>query len=209
MKKNLKTVLRTVLIAVTALIVGLNVYSMNASRLAGVAVPMPFGVGAAVIVSGSMEPTLSVGDLIIVAEQEDYEVGDVVVFQDGHMAVTHRIMEIREVKEKTPDPETGELLTRWEVITKGDANNTEDEPFDKERIMGEVVFSIPLVGYLVNMIKTPVGTLVILATAVFLMERSFRADKKKDVEELDVIRAEIEKLKQQQGSQDSQDSQEN
>ena len=122
------------------------------------------------------------------------------------MAVTHRIMEIREVEEKTPDPETGELLTRWEVITKGDANNTEDEPFDKERIMGEVVFSIPLVGYLVNMIKTPVGTLVILAAAVFLMERSFRADKKKDVQELDVIRAEIEKLKQQQGSQDSQEN---
>ena len=206
MKKNLKTVLRTVLIAITALIVGLNVYSMTASRLAGVAVPMPFGVGAAVIVSGSMEPTLSVGDLIIVTEQEDYEVGDVVVFQDGHIAVTHRIMEIREVKEENPDPETGEPLTRWEVITKGDANNTEDEPFDKERIMGEVVCSIPLIGYLVNMIKTPVGPLIILAAAVFLMERSFRTDKQKDARELDVIRAEIEKLKQQQGSQDSQEN---
>lgn len=184
-RKIIKTVVRTALIVIAACIIGVNVYSMNASRLAGNSVPMPFGVGAAVVLSGSMEPELSTGDLLIIAERESYNVGDVVVYQDGRTAVTHRIVSISEE----------------EIITRGDANNTEDDPITLEQIKGEVVFAIPLVGYLVNIIKTPIGTLAILGLAVFLMERSFRAEKENDKRKLDAIIAEIEKMKQQQNDQ--------
>ena len=112
----------------------------------------------------------------------NYEVGDVVVFQDGKLAVTHRIVSISEN----------------EVITRGDANNTDDDPITLDDIKGEVVCVIPCVGRLVNMIKTPLGTLVIIALAVFLLERSFRAEKEKDKKQLDDIKAEIEKLKREQ-----------
>lgn len=183
-RKIIKTVVRTALIVIAACIIGVNVYSMNASRLAGNSVPMPFGVGAAVVLSGSMEPELSTGDLLIIAERESYNVGDVVVYQDGRTAVTHRIVSISEE----------------EIITRGDANNTEDDPITLEQIKGEVLFAIPLVGYLVNIIKTPIGTLTILGLAVFLLERSFRAEKEKDKQKLDDIKAEIERLKQQQNS---------
>ena len=181
-KPILKSVLRITLLVLAALIIGVNLYAMNASRLAGNAVPMPFGVGSAVVLSGSMEPEISVGDLLIIAEQNSYEVGDVVVFQDGNIAVTHRIV----------------FISEDEVITRGDANNTDDAPIAPEHIMGEVVCVIPLVGYLANMIKTPLGTLVIIALAVFLLERSFRAEKEKDKKQLDDIKAEIEKLKREQ-----------
>lgn len=177
----LRTVIRTAIIAIVAAVVGINVYSINASRLAGNSVPMPFGVGAAVVLSGSMEPELSVGDLLIVAERDSYEVGDVVVYQDGRIAVTHRIVSI----------------TEEEVITRGDANNTEDDPITPDQIKGEIVLAIPLVGYAVNAIKTPIGTLCIIALAIFLLERSFHAEKQRDADELDAIKAEIEKLKQQ------------
>lgn len=187
MKKNskmLKTVLRLVLVALVAAVIGVNIYSLNVSLISGDSVPMPFGVGAAVIVSGSMEPELSVGDLIIVKEQDAYDVGDVIVYRDGRMSVTHRIVAMNEDT----------------VTTKGDANNTNDEPIAYGQIKGEVVAAIPLVGYLIDAVKTPLGTLCILALAVLLLERSFRIDKQKDAGELDAIKAEIERLKQAQNS---------
>lgn len=164
-----------------AVIVGVNVYSINASRLTGDSVPMPFGVGAAVVLSGSMEPELSVGDLLIVRERDSYEVGDVVVYQTGRTAVTHRIVSIE-----------GD-----EVIAKGDANNVEDDPITRAQIKGAVVCAIPLAGRVVNAIKSPLGTLCILALAVLLLERSFHVAKQKDKDELAAIKAEIERLKQQ------------
>lgn len=181
-KKVIQSVIRIALLVLVALIVGVNVYTINASRLAGNVVPMPFGVGAAVVLSGSMEPELSVGDLLIVAERDSYAVGDVVVYQDGRMAVTHRIVSISE---------------DGEVVTRGDANNTEDEPITLAQIKGEVVFAVPFFGLAVNAIKTPLGTLCILALAIFLLERSFRAEKRKDAAEMDAIKAEIERLKLQ------------
>lgn len=197
MKKHVKTIVRTALLSVAALIVGLNVYTMNASRLAGDLVPMPLGVGATVVLSGSMEPTLSTGDLLIIAEQESYGVDDVVVFQNNRMAVVHRIIEI---KEETVEGEDGEEI-QMIAITQGDANNTPDDPIQLSQIKGTVVMSIPLVGYLVNMIKTPLGTILILAAAVFLLERSFHKEKEKDLDKLEEIRCEIERLKEQSEEQ--------
>ena len=182
LKKKLKAILRITIIILVAIIVGVNVYTINATRLAGNSIPMPFGVGAAVVLSGSMEPELSTGDMLIVAERESYSVGDVIVYQDGRTSVTHRIVAISDD----------------EVITRGDANNTDDAPISIDNIKGRVVFVVPFIGYIANAIKTPIGTIVILALSVFLLERSFRSTKEKDDKELESIKAEIERLKQQQ-----------
>ena len=182
-REVLKSTMRIILLVFAALTVGLNIYTVNALRIGGNAVPMPFGVGAAVVLSGSMEPELSVGDLLIVLDSSSYEIGDVVVYQDGNIAVTHRIVR---------------FSNEEEIVTQGDANNTEDDPISAEAIKGEVVAVIPFVGYIINAIKTPIVTICILALAVFLLERSFRAEKQTDNEKLDSIKAEIERLKQQQ-----------
>jgi signal peptidase len=186
LKKQTKTILRTVLLVFVALIIGFNVYAFNASRVAGNAVPMPFGVGLTVVLSGSMEPELSVGDLLIVTEQDSYAINDVVVYQEGRIGVVHRIIEI--------DGTT--------VTTQGDANNAPDAPIDVNRIKGRVILAIPLVGYVVDVIKSPVATVLILAAAVFLLERSFRKEKEKDDDKLDEIRQEIETLKQKANNKD-------
>lgn len=195
LNSRIKTILRTALLSIAALIVGLNVYSLNASRLAGDLVPMPMGVGATVVLSGSMEPTLSTGDLLIIAKQDSYQVDDVVVFQTNRMAVVHRIVELYE---KTVQGEDGEEIQQM-AITQGDANITPDDPIQVSQIKGTVVFRLPIVGYLINMIKTPIGTILILALAIFLLERSFHKEREKDQDKLDAIRREIEKLKQQNG----------
>ncbi len=184
LKIQLKSVIRIAILVLLAILVGVSIYSINASMLGGNALPMPFGFGMTVVLSGSMEPELSVDDLLIVTPADTYEVGDVVVYQTQRTAVVHRIVSIN-----------GD-----EIITRGDANNTEDDPITFSQIKGKVIFAIPLVGYVVNAIKSPLGTLIIIAVAIFLLERSFRADKAKDTQELEQIKAEIDKLKQEQKS---------
>lgn len=179
MKIQLKSVIRIVVLVLLAALIGVGIYSMNASMLGGNALPMPFGFGMTVVLSGSMEPELSVDDLLIVAPAETYEVGDVVVFQTQRTAVVHRIIAIN-----------GD-----EIITRGDANTGDDEPITKENIKGKVVFVIPLVGMLINFIKSPVGTILLLGLAIWLLESSFKKEKEQKSEELEAIRREIEELK--------------
>lgn len=178
-KQRLFSLLRLLGLCVLAAVIGINVYTFNASRLVGNAFPMPLGFGLSVVLSGSMEPELSTGDLLLVVAREEYKPDEVVVFLDGRSAVVHRIIAM--------DGDT--------VTTQGDANNQADEPISTELICGKVVLAIPLIGYLVSVIKTPLGTLLILALAVWLLNRSFRRDQKEKTEQLDMIRAEIEKLK--------------
>ena len=179
-KKSLFFYVRLPLLCILATIIGINVYTWNASRVAGNPFPMPFGVGVSVVLSGSMEPTLSVGDLLIVVESDHYEVDDVVVFREGYgSAVVHRIT----------------AIDGTQITTKGDANNVADEPFSADLLCGKVVLAIPIIGYLISIIKTPIGTVLLLALAVWLLNSSYKKEQKKDDAQLEQIRAEIERLK--------------
>lgn len=175
-----KNGVRWVLIVLCGLITGVNVYLANANRLVGDPLPMPFGYGAAVVLSGSMEPTFSKGDLLLVEEAETYAVHDIVVFQDGNSLVVHRIIDI--------DGDT--------VTTQGDANNVADAPIDTSRIKGRVLGWIPLVGHVIQCIKTPLGTVIILAAAIALLEIPRRNEKRQDDEARQKLLDEIERLKQ-------------
>jgi signal peptidase I len=131
-----------------------------------------------------MEPTLSVGDLLIIWAREHYEVGDVVVYQSGRTPVVHRII----------------ALDEENVTTQGDANNTADEPFGVQLIKGEVITAIPYVGHLIWVLKTPLGTGLTVAAAVLLLELSFRKEKQKKSDDLELIKEEIRRLKEEQES---------
>ena len=179
MKIQLKTIIRIAVLVLLAALVGFGIYSMNASMLGGNALPMPFGFGMTVVLSGSMEPALSVDDLLIVTPEDDYKVGDIVVFQTQRTAIVHRIISI-----------DGEVIT-----TRGDANTGDDEPITKANIKGRVALAIPLVGILINFIKSPVGTLLLIGAAIWLLEASFKKEKEQRSDELDAIRREIEELK--------------
>ena len=91
-KRIWSAVLRFSLMALVAVVVGVNVYLWNAKTLVGNSLPMPFGVGAAVVLSGSMEPTLSVDDLIVFKRVDDCETGDIIVFQDDNQHIVHRVV---------------------------------------------------------------------------------------------------------------------
>lgn len=175
----LNNCIRFLLLALCGGLLGYNLYCINASRVVGDQMPMPFGYGAAVVLSGSMEPALSKGDLILVRQTDSFREGDVVVYQDGDLLVVHRIIS----------------LVDGQAITKGDANNAFDDPVELSAIKGEVFLSLPGVGTAVELIKTPVGSLLILGLALLLLELPRRLEKRRHAQELEKIKAEIRRLK--------------
>lgn len=184
MKKNKKkfpTVLRLILLVICGAVLGVNVYLANAKSLVGNQMPMPFGYGASVVLSGSMEPEFSKGDLIIVGEADSYQERDIVVFQDGASLVVHRIIEIDGEK----------------IITQGDANNVPDEPIELSAIKGKVLFHIDKLGTIVSFFKTPVGTVLIIAAAIALVEIPRRREKDADDAEKQKILEEIKRLREE------------
>ena len=182
MLKKWKAIMRIVLLVIAGAVVGVNLYSWNAKSLMGNSLPMPFGCGVAVVLSGSMEPTIRIDDLIIVTEQEDYRENDIVAYQSGSMVVVHRIIQV--------EPDT--------VITQGDANNAPDAPIRKEMIKGKVVHWIPGAGRIARLLKSPVATVILVGGALLLSELTLRKEKKKDEDELEQIKAEIRRLKAEQ-----------
>lgn len=174
-----KTVFRYIVFSFIGIVLGLFVYTQNAKGLLKDKIPMPFGYGMSVVLSGSMESRLSVDDLVIIKATDNYKVNDIVLFQDGNNLVIHRIIEI--------DGDT--------VTTKGDANNTADEPINKSQIKGVLVYDIAGLGAVVNILKQPVSVFIILAAVFLLTEFSYRKEKDTDTEELDEIKKMIEELK--------------
>ncbi len=144
-------ILLTVLLA---MLLTFNLYTIIAKAATGNPQSTVFGYSAAVVVSGSMEPTISVNDMVVSRSQEQYAVGDIVTFVSGDSLVTHRIVE----------------ETEGGFITKGDANNTEDmEPLSPDQIVGKVVWSIPAIGIVLEYLKTPLGMLCLILIGFLLI----------------------------------------
>lgn len=178
-KKTLKSIGRIALLALISLIIGLSLYSWNAQTLAGNAMPMPFGFGMSVVLSGSMEPVLSVNDLVFVLESDHYDVGDIVVYQDGSALVIHRIISV-----------DGD-----EIITMGEANTAPDEPITVSAIKGKAIGHIPFVGAVVRFLKTTIGTVLLIIAAIVLFELPYLQKRKKAEADKEKIKEEIRKLK--------------
>ncbi len=170
---------RRLALVVLGLLLGVNAYLANARGLGGNQLPMPFGTGFAVVLSGSMEPTLHVNDLLVVRRADQYNVGDIVVYQSGYELIVHRVI--------AADGDT--------LVTRGDANNAADPPIDVSAVKGVVAARVPVLGTVVSALKTPTGILVLLVCAFGLIELSYRRQKDADDRDLEAIKAEIRRLK--------------
>lgn len=186
-RARLRPWLKWVLLVVISVAVGFGTY-YGCAGYSGGGLPMPFGVGVAVVESGSMEPSMKVGDMLIVKKRDEIAVGDVIVYRSGRMLVVHRVIAI-----------DGDTLT-----TKGDANNAADTPFDKSAYEGTVVKRVPFVGMLLDGIKSPIGILLLAALAILLIELSRTGGKASDEPTADELRAEIEELKRERGDNETQ-----
>jgi signal peptidase len=120
-----------------------------------------------VVLSGSMEPAVHIGSVVILKPESQYKIGDVVIFGKDtkkDIPTTHRIVSSRAVE--------GVIL----YTTKGDANEdpdtTEIRPGD---IHGKVLFSVPFMGYIIDFVKKPVGMIIVIVIpALYIIYEEIR-----------------------------------
>jgi signal peptidase len=117
------------------------------------------GYKSYLVQSGSMEPTIMTGDIVVVHSQPQYFINDSVTFfgSDGRI-VTHRI--IGSSKE-------GEKII---FATKGDANRSVDSDVaTPDKIIGKVIFIIPKLGYFVAFSKSLPGLIILIFVPAFFL----------------------------------------
>lgn len=127
------------------------------SRING-STPSVFGYSIFRVSSGSMEPELMVGDIILdkaVDNPENLKVGDVITFKSndyGDMLVTHKII-------KAPYEENGKLMLK----TKGIANELEDKPISIDNVKGIMICKVDYLDTVYSIFLSPWGLLILIA----------------------------------------------
>lgn len=123
------------------------------------AINIPGGIKLYTVQSGSMEPAIHTGSIVISKPSDNYQKGDVVTFKaekdrlvkNPRETTTHRIYEIT-IKDG-----------KKEYVTKGDSNNAPDiKPISKDLILGKTIFSFPFLGYPVSFAKTREGLIILV-----------------------------------------------
>lgn len=107
------------------------------------------------VVSGSMEPNISVGDLVIInTKDKNIKNNDVVTYASSNGSfITHRVNNTLE---------NG-------FVTKGDANNSIDEEIVEEaNIVGKYVFKIPHFGVMIHSLQNPFTLILILIIGIII-----------------------------------------
>ncbi|MFA6097090.1 MAG: signal peptidase I [Candidatus Paceibacterota bacterium] len=129
----------------------------------GSMLPIPGNYRLLIVQSGSMEPAIHTGSVVVVRPEADYKAGDVITFGDAgkDKTTTHRVVDLEVAAGKTY------------FITKGDANKTEDtDRVSEGKVIGRVQASIPYAGYLLAAAKEPAGfvLLVIVPCVIVIFE---------------------------------------
>ena len=106
-----------------------------------------------IVQSGSMDPDIKAGSIVMTKPSDSYKIGDVISFSTTtrEEPITHRIHEMKVVE------------GRVYYTTKGDANEEPDAREVPQRdVIGKVIFSVPYVGYAVDFVQKPLGFALII-----------------------------------------------
>ena len=134
------------------------------------------------IVSGSMEPTIKINDVVIVKKvnEENIKINDIITFNTDDETITHRVL--------NKENDNGKIV----FTTKGDNNKVLDiEKIEFEQIEGKYVAKIPKVGKILIILKNKIVfaiTLIILTLTFFWKRRIYslkikRREKREKFEE--------------------------
>ena len=181
MKKKKFIIIKGILIVVISVLLGFGIYSWNSSMV-GKAIPMPLGFGLAEVLSDSMYPTIKTGDVLMVVPKDEYQIGDIVAFEDGSMIVTHRIID---------QNEDGSFVTKGDYV----GNSADDMPLKEQYIIGKVVNVFEGVGPFVSVMQSPLVIMLSIMIIAILLYLSSKKEKEYDQAQVDKIRQEINALK--------------
>jgi len=130
-----------------------------------------------VVASGSMVPVLEVYDVLVVQGHDPFkeiEIGDIIVFNrpsDHNRVIVHRVVSIIDENPKI-------------IRTQGDANPASipgtDFPISEEEYIGKVVFTLPQVGYVTQVLKPPTNYIIIAIVIGVMVVKQMMGKKKKE-----------------------------
>ncbi len=150
------------LIIILGIIILINVYSFIQIKILNKDYSSFFGYSTFEVQTGSMKPTISPSDVIIVKSDKNPGVNDIITYKKKNDFITHRVVE-----------KSGN-----NYITKGDANNAKDAAITSDDIVGKVVHVLPKFGVIRKTILNPfvIITLIITTTIIYCL---FNRKKKK------------------------------
>lgn len=159
------------------------VFLSVAVLLAASLLPIPGNYQIKVVLSGSMEPAIHTGSVVVIKPSDNYKIDDIITFGKDtkrDVPTTHRIVEMSVV--------SGEMLYK----TKGDANNGVDSQEVKESaVIGKVLFSIPYAGYMIDFARQPIGFILLVIIPVMCIM----------VDEIKKIWIEVKKIKEKKAAE--------
>ena len=136
-----------VLLGIITVVIIIGAYYMYQVKIQKKDYANLFGYSLFEVATGSMKPTIQIGDVVIVKITKDVNENDIIVYIDGDDIITHRLVEKCENN----------------IVTRGDANNSEDKPIQENMIIGQVIKIVPQLGTWQNILSSPeVLTLIIV-----------------------------------------------
>ncbi len=120
-----------------------------------------FGYTFMEVTSGSMADTINVNDYVLIKLTKDISEGDIITFKVNDTIITHRVLTIAQDR----------------ILTKGDANNDNDNMITCKEVIGKVVFIGHEYGIYFKVLKTPVVFITAFISLV-LFDLALSDDKK-------------------------------
>ena len=203
--KILRTIINilSVLMIILALFVLLSVVMTKPGKA-----PSVLGYSSFRVLSGSMEPTIRTGSMILVKETDPSEIRpeDIISFYSSDPALggavnTHRVLSV--------EKQNGVYTFQ----TKGDANLIPDEyRTSGNDIIGVVVFSSYFLGLLIRLLSNPLVFIPIIMVPLLLilvlnMVKTIRlakaAAQEEEEKQIQAVKEELERRKQQRAAEDA------
>lgn len=145
---------KNVVLILIVIVVLINAWQLFSNIIWKDQLPAIFGYSQVIVLTGSMEPVISAGDLLIIHREELYQEGDIISYWDNGSLITHRFIK------NTADG----------IITKGDYNNVADRvPVQTDQIAGRVTVIIPGIGNIFMFFRTVPGRLLLLLAVVLFV----------------------------------------
>ena len=141
-----------VLLGIITVVIIIGAYYMYQVKIQKKDYANLFGYSLFEVATGSMKPTIQIGDVVIVKITKDVNENDIIVYIDGDDIITHRLVE------KSED----------NIVTRGDANNSEDKPIKENMIIGQVIKIVPQLGTWQNILSSPEVLALIIVLIIIL-----------------------------------------
>lgn len=166
-KINMLGCILNILIMVVVVITIIGLYYMAQVKILNKDYANIFGYTFFEVATGSMANTINIGDIVVVKVNEAFKENDIIVYKEENSFITHRVIKI----------------DGQDLITRGDANNSEDKPIKSDQILGKVIYIIPKIGIWRRVLASPeiLGMIIIsiILLGVVLMLTS-KTEKEKE-----------------------------